>query len=371
MRKLLLTMLLLTLANRLPGQTPEAPAPLLEAGFNGPATAATAPGWGTDAWDLKNGATARSVARFSLDAEAPAEGEHCQKVETLSPDGWPALFAYAGLGKGTSYRLSFAFRQHGIPGSVRLLFRPNLKDQPLFLTDGTGDAHGLRLLAGSDWKRFSFAFTAGCDAPRAQLIFLNTVGQGTFWVDDLRLRAEPPAPPVPNLLGNGSFEAPNVSCTTGRDWLVDAWNLKGEATPASVALFAIDHVNPAQGNYAQQVILLNGDGWPAVFAKVALRQGTAYRLSFALRQQGLLPGVHLLFRPSVKGGTRFLDPNGDYRGINLKPGEDWARYTYEFVAYGDDPQAQLIFMNCGNPGIFWVDDVCLTPIPAPAQEAQP
>jgi len=76
----------------------------------------------------------------------------------------------------------------------------------------------------------------------------------------------------------------------------------------------------------------------------------------------MLAGVYLLFRPSLKGGVRFLDPSGDYRGVNLKPGEDWTSYSFEFTAYCDDPKAQLIFMNFKSPGIFWVDDVSLAEI---------
>ena len=163
---------------------------------------------------------------------------------------------------------------------------------------------------------------------------------------------------VKNLLQDGSFELPSGN-KTAKGWLADVWDLKDDSAADLVGLFKLDTEKPDKGNYSQQVILLNANGMPAVFTYLNLKKDCKYKLSFSIRQQGILSGVYLLFRPSLKGGSRFLDPTGDYRGVNLKPGEDWTRYSFDFTAYCDDPKAQLIFMNFKSPGIFWLDDVCL------------
>lgn len=160
-----------------------------------------------------------------------------------------------------------------------------------------------------------------------------------------------------NLLFNGGFELTGDN-RTGSGWMCDIWNMLPDRKREEIALFRLDGDQPFRGSYSQQIVTVysgGGRGWPALFTYAALKKDRKYRLTFYSRQAGMPIGAELLFRCNKKGTRPYL-----MTPLTV-PGE-WTEFNYEFTSPRDDDRAQLIFLNRGKSGCWWIDDVSLTEI---------
>ncbi len=160
-----------------------------------------------------------------------------------------------------------------------------------------------------------------------------------------------------NLISNGGFEAIN-SNGVPYGWLHDIWNMPADKSREEIAIFKINNETPKSGNYCQQISTIFSGGrqaWPVIFTYVPLKKGQKYQLSFSSRQTGMADGPTLLFRCNQKGTVPYIH-------TKLSIADKWTSNSYEFTSPRDDEKAQLIFLNHGNSGNWWIDDVVLKEI---------
>ena len=156
------------------------------------------------------------------------------------------------------------------------------------------------------------------------------------------------AQPAPNLVSNPGFES-------GQDpWQLDNW-MKNE-----VALQR-DSKNPHSGGWSMRVELtkvLNGPQVSLAFRHLPLRGGTAIQVRFWAR--GVSNGANLTVMV-----RREIDPLITWLRTEMNLTDEWQEHTYtvqlpkDVIAF--TPSLRFVL---NQPGVFWVDDVSITELPA-------
>ena len=160
------------------------------------------PGFETEALGERWSVFADTKAQIVTDD--PAEGERALAMES-NPDGWARVdLRKVPLAANARYEFSFQYRNAFTAGretAHALVLVPGQHDTPPRIRVDTP-------LVQEDWDRFSRQFTTE-DAVTASIMFRRQGGQGSCWIDDLRIvrldepgREEHPK----NLLNNASFE---------------------------------------------------------------------------------------------------------------------------------------------------------------------
>ncbi|GEM_PF-1053181 len=279
-----------------------------------------APGFETatlpEAWSVREGTNARIVT------DNPAEGRRALAVDA-NPEGWASVtLQEIPLKAESRYRLSFQYRNAFPAGKEQaeaLMLVPG--------EHGTPPRFTIRPpLVQEAWETFSQEFTTR-EAVTAQVMFRRRGGEGTFWLDDVRVEYLEDLTEAPNnLLKNGSFE----QCTYfGKpDW----WIVREATSDIDRPMWVWQYTTPTPGAVHGDQVLRGGFWRQAPPPRGAFRnfQQTVpldlsrdYVLSLYMRADTEALPVTLFVRES-----RRSDPEEE--GVFTKTVElttEWKRYT--------------------------------------------
>ncbi len=187
---------------------------------------------GFEAADLAENWEVRADTNARIVTDNPAEGERALAVDS-NPEGWASVrLDGVALEPQSRYRVSFQYRNAftaGQEAAQALVLVPGEHDTPpRFVVDTP--------LVQEDWDGFSQEFTTE-QAVEVSFLFRRRGGQGTFWIDDLRLERLADLTEAPkNLLKNASFEQCTYFGKT--DW----WIVRDTTADQERHLRAWEHV---------------------------------------------------------------------------------------------------------------------------------
>ncbi|MBS1660353.1 MAG: GH92 family glycosyl hydrolase [Bacteroidetes bacterium] len=152
----------------------------------------------------------------------------------------------------------------------------------------------------------------------------------------------------PNLITNPGFE-------TGQDpWQLDNW-MKNEVACER------DGKNPHSGSWSMRVALnkvINGPQVSLAFPHLPLRPSTAIRLRFWAR--GVSNGANLTVML-----RREVEPRITWLRTEMNLTDEWQQHEYTVQLPRDlisfTPSLRFVL---NQPGVFWVDDISITELPA-------
>lgn len=159
----------------------------------------------------------------------------------------------------------------------------------------------------------------------------------------------------PNLVTNPGFE-------TGQEpWQLDNW-MKNEAVCER------DSKNPHSGGWSMRVALtkvINGPQVSLAFPHLPLRAATAIRLHFWAR--GVSNGANLTVML-----RREIEPRITWLRTEMNLTDEWQEHEYTVQLPRDlisfTPSLRFVL---NQPGVFWVDDVSITELPAMDESPAP
>ena len=93
-------------------------------------------------------------------------------------------------------------------------------------------------------------------------------------------------------------------------------------------------------------------------ARLPIRQGTEYRGSIWIKNQGFEGSMHVALEQDRSGGRSYATAE-----LPVAADESWKRYTFALAASGSDPLAKLALLFDGR-GRLWLDQASLMPADA-------